>query len=196
MLVERSGYEKSPLGRLEWIKLYGVLFDCEDQANTFFDRQIADLAPVLQQPATDQTVAFFYVNSNGAVNVRKSNDYVAAMIALAGGKYVPADLGTDEDSALSTMNMQFEDFYAATADCDVLIYNGTIDSALKSLSDLYEKNALFAEYKAVQEGRAYFTGKNFFQETTGVAGFIQDVHTVLAGGDTDNLQYLQKLENR
>ncbi len=196
VLVERSGYEKSPLGRLEWIKLYGVLFDCEIQANTFFDRQIAGLSPVLQQPATDQTVAFFYVNSNGAVNVRKSNDYVAAMIALAGGRYVPADIGTSEDSALATMNMQFEDFYAATADCDVLIYNGTIDSSLKSLSDLYEKNALFAEYNAVLEGRAYFTGKNFFQETTGVAGFIQDIHTVLTGGDTDNLQYLQKLENR
>lgn len=193
VLVERASYEKNPLGRLEWIKLYGVLFDCEEQANTFFDRQIASVAPVLQQNPTDLTVAFFYVNSNGAVNVRKSSDYVAAMIGLAGGCYVPAGLGSDDDSALSTMNMQFEDFYAATVNCDILIYNGTIDSTMKSLSDLYEKNALFADYTAVQQGSAYYTEKNFFQETTGVAEFIQDVHAVLNGSDTD-LQYLRRLE--
>ncbi len=193
VLVERSGYEKHPLGRLEWIKLYGVLFDREAQANEFFNRQLAEIEPVLHQSRTDQTVAFFYVNSNGAVNVRKSNDYVAAMINLAGGTYKPSDLGGEDDNALSTMNMQFEDFYTATVDCDVLIYNGTIDSTMKSLSDLYEKNALFAEYKAVQNGRAYFTGKNFFQETTGCAEFIRDVHTVITGGETDDLIYLKEL---
>ena len=51
--------------------------------------------------------------------MRKSNDYVAKMIELAGGKYIFDELGED-DSALSTMNMQMEEFYAGAKDADIL----------------------------------------------------------------------------
>lgn len=33
------------------------------------------------------TVAFFYITTNGAVNVRKSTDYIPKMIELAGGTF-------------------------------------------------------------------------------------------------------------
>ena len=39
------------------------------------------------------------------MNVRKPGDYVAKMIELAGGSYVPQTADADEN-ALSTMNMQ------------------------------------------------------------------------------------------
>ena len=35
VMIERSSYEKHPLGRLEWIRLFGVLFNREQQANEF-----------------------------------------------------------------------------------------------------------------------------------------------------------------
>ena len=38
---------------------------------------------------------------------------------------------------------------------------------LTSVSELLQKNALFADFKAVKEGHVYGTGKNMFQETTG-----------------------------
>ena len=41
--------------------------------------------------------------------MRKNGDYVSNMIELAGGKYVPEDTG-ESDNALSTMNMQMEEF--------------------------------------------------------------------------------------
>ena len=84
-------------------------------------------------------MAFFYINSMGSANVRKSNDYVSKMIELAGGKYIFNDLGTDEEG-LSTMNMGMEDFYAGARDADYIIYNSTIDGELKSLDELLKKS--------------------------------------------------------
>ena len=77
VLVERSSYESSPLGRIEWLKLYGALVGKEDLACSQYDELLAALSPILDQEASGQTVAFFYINSSGAVNVRKSGDYIA-----------------------------------------------------------------------------------------------------------------------
>ena len=42
----------------------------------------------------DKTVAFFYINSVGAANVRISQEIMyPEMIELAGGKYIFSDLG-------------------------------------------------------------------------------------------------------
>ena len=109
VLVERSSYETHPLGRTEWLKLYSVLLGKGEQAEELFAEQAEKLEAVSSEENTGKTVAFFYISSNGYVNVRKSSDYVAKMIELAGGKYIFDDLG-DSGNALSTMNMQMEEF--------------------------------------------------------------------------------------
>ena len=179
VLVETSSYESHPFGRMEWIKLYGLLFDKEEEAEQFFSRQVSNLESVLQQEKTGLKVAIFYVNSNGVINVRKPGDYVAKMISLAGGEYVLAGLKTDEENALSTMNMQMEDFYLAAKDADLIIYNSTIVGELKSISDLTALSPLFADFKAVKDGRVYCTAKNFFQETTAIGDFVEDLNKAM-----------------
>ena len=87
VMIERSSYEKHPLGRLEWIRLFGVLFDQEQQANKFFREQAERVQPILEKENTDLSVAFFAVSSDGTITVRKPNDYVSSMIELAGGNY-------------------------------------------------------------------------------------------------------------
>ena len=49
------------------------------------------------------------------------------MITMAGGNYALADVVPEEENALSTMNMQMEDFYNAAQSADILIYNSAID---------------------------------------------------------------------
>ena len=179
VLVETSSYESHPFGRMEWIKLYGLLFDKEEEAEQFFSRQVSNLESVLQQEKTGLKVAIFYMNSNGVINVRKPGDYVAKMISLAGGEYVLAGLKTDEENALSTMNMQMEDFYLAAKDADLIIYNSTIVGELKSISDLTNLSPLFADFKAVKNDRVYCTAKNFFQETTAIGDFVEDLNKAM-----------------
>lgn len=190
-MVERSSYESHPLGRMEWIKLYALLVGREAEAEAFFARQTAALDDILGAESTGKTVAFFYLNPNGYVNVRRPGDYLSKMIELAGGVYVPAELEA-EDNALSTMNMQLEAFYAGAKDADVLIYNSNI-YPMDSLAQLIAANELFADFKAVQSGEVWATEQNLFQETSAVGGMIADFHTVLTGGAEDALTYLHRL---
>ena len=195
VLVERSSYESHPLGRTEWMKLYAVLLGKEDVAEKVFKEQTDKLDKVLTADKTDKTVAFFYINSVGAVNIRKSGDYVSEMISLAGGNYVPEDTGVN-DNALSTMNMQMEEFYAKAKDADYIIYNSTIDGELKTIDELLSKSKLLADFKAVKNGNVWCTGKNLFQETTGLGTMIEDIHTMLTTDDDslDELTYMHKLK--
>lgn len=194
VLVERSSYENHPLGRMEWLKLYAVLLGKEEQAEAIFNEQIKQLEPVMGQEATGKTVAFFYISSNGYVNVRKSSDYVAKMIELSGGTYVPQNVEENEN-ALSTMNMQMEAFYAAAKDADYIVYNSTIDGELNSLDELLNKSGLLADFKAVKEGRVWCTEQNLFQETMGLGDMILDLHEILANEqpDREKLTYIHRL---
>lgn len=195
VLVERSSYEEHPLGRVEWMKLYAALLDKEEEADALFDEQAQKLEAVLGEEDTGKTVAFFYISSNGYANVRKSGDYISKMIDLAGGTYVFQDLG-GEDNALSTMNMQMEEFYAGAREADVLIYNSTIDGEIADLDALLQKSELLADFKAVQSGDVWCTTQNLFQETSGLADMIVDIHTILTSED-DSLEettYLYRLK--
>ena len=42
--VDLSGMEENDAGRLEWLKVYGLLLDCEDAANALYEQAVADLA--------------------------------------------------------------------------------------------------------------------------------------------------------
>lgn len=192
VLVEKSSYEKNPLGRLEWIKLYGVLYGKETEAECYFDSQSEKIESVMQNENTGKTVAFFSVTQNGSVTVRKPNDYISQMIHMAGGNYI-IQSSDAEENALSTMNMQMEDFYAAAKNADILIYNSTIEGEITSVSDLTAKDNLFNDFKAVKDGNVYCTSNNFFQKSTGIAEFIEDLNTIFTDGNTDNLTFLKRL---
>lgn len=195
VFVERSSYEEHPLGRMEWIRLYGVLFDAEETAEQLFQEQVQQLDTVLTGQSVGKSAAFFYITSNGAVNVRKPGDYVAKMIELAGGSYVPKTADTDEN-ALSTMNMQMETFYAEAKEADCLIYNSTIEGELQTMDELLQKSPLLKDFKAVKSGNVWCTGKNMFQETMGLGDMILDLHAVLseAAPDENSLHYLHRLK--
>lgn len=188
VIVEMSSYETHPLGRLEWIRFYGVLFGTEETADRYFEEAVSKAGYVMDQPDTGLDVAFFHVTAAGMINVRKPGDYISKMIEMSGGHYIIKD--SEDDSMLSTMNIQMEDFYAAASDADVLIYNSTIGGEIHSLDELVEKNELFASFDAVRSGRVYCTSEDFFQKTTGMADFMNDLHNVLTGNEED-LVYLK-----
>lgn len=198
VLVERSSYESHPLGRMEWIKLYGLLAGDEENA----ERCFADKTRAFSELETDDipdgerpAAAFFYISSNGYVNIHKPGDYVARMIELAGGKYAftAADLNV-EDNVLSTMNIQLEKFYELAKDADVLIYNSTIDGELNTIDELIAKSTILADFKAVKNGNVWCTGQNMFQQTTGAADMITDLNRIFTGESVSELTYLHRLD--
>lgn len=195
VLVDRSSYEEHPLGRTEWVKLYGVLLGEEERAVQAFETQKAALDEAASGEGTGKTVAFFYITSNGMANVRKSGDYVPRMIELAGGRYIFSGLG-DDTSASSTVNMQIEEFYAEAKDADYLIYNGTVDGGVSSVEELLDKCPLLGDFKAVKAGRIFCTTKNLYQDSMELGTIIMDIHAMLTmEEDSDEtLTHLFRLE--
>ena len=181
VLVERSSYESDPLARMEWIKLYGILLGREEQAEQVFAAQEERIAPLLDQPSTGKSCAFFSLTSNNLATVRKGSDYVARMIEMAGGSYVFSDL-TENGNSLATMNLPLEDFYAGAKDADVLIYNSAIEGAVSSVSQLTEKFPLLSEFRAVRSGQVWCTAQSLFQQSMELADLILDMNRVFTEG--------------
>lgn len=188
VLTDQSSMEEHPLGRTEWIKLYAALLNEEDRAEELFQEQVAYLNEALKAESSGKTVAFFHISSSGYVVARKSGDYVTKMLELAGGQYVFKDLG-DAQTRTSTVNLEMEQFFASAKDADYIIYNSTIGGEIHSMEELLEKSPLLAQFRAVQNGNVWCTGKNMYQETTQLGQMIQSFQKIFSG-EADNLTEL------
>jgi iron complex transport system substrate-binding protein len=193
VIIEYSSYESHPFGRVEWVKFFGALLGKEDEAERIFDKQTAILDDIEVDTVTDKTVAFFYVTSNGLIQVRQSSDYVPKMIELAGGKYIFENLG-DTDTKKSTINMQIEEFYNGAKDADYLIYNSSIDGGVSTISELIEKCGVLADFKAVQSGNVWCTTNDMYQQSLSVGYMIEDISNMLFGKNEEDMHYLFRLE--
>ena len=113
------------------------------------------------------------------------------MIDIAGGKYVFDEL-LDPESDRSSISISMEEFYNAAVDADYLIYNATIDAPISSVDELLAKSSLFADFKAVQEGNVWCTGKYLYQATDIVGSLITDINLMLTG-ETDGMTFIYKM---
>ncbi len=193
VLVSRASYESHPLGRMEWIRLYGLLAGRSAEAEAFFDAQSALAEAAAAEESTGKTAVFFYLSTSGGVNVRRTTDYIAKMIELAGGRYALSGDGADD--ARSTETMQPEAFYAMAKDADVLFYNATVDGGIETVEQLLLKAEWLGDFKAVQSGDVWCTEQNVFQQTSAFAEMIGEFHRIFSGAAEtgEPLRYFRKL---
>ena len=194
VFIEQSALEDHPLGKTEWIRLYGVLLNREEEAEALFNAQKSALE-ALDTEDTGKTAAFFYINSAGLVVARKSSDYVPKMIELAGGSYVFKDLG-DPEVRTSTVNIEMEQFFASAKDADVIFYNSNISGEISTLKELTDMNPLLKEFKAVKTGNVWVTGKNLYQDSLGLGDMIGSFRQIFTGeaDGKDELMHLKRLK--
>ena len=191
VFIDRSSYETQPLGRTEWIKLYGAMLNKEKEASEFFADQAGVVENLKDFQNTEKTVAFFYINTSGAAVVRNPEDYISNMIELGGARNAFRDL--QDDSGKTSVPITMEQFYDTAENADYLIYNASIDSTVKTLDDLLAKDSMFADYKAVKEGNVWTTEKSMYQATDRIAQFTNDINLLVTGGDPDQMVFLRKL---
>ncbi len=223
VLVDHASYEESPLGRLEWVKLYGVISGKNKEAEMYFDSEIERISHIVEkadntgsgdtgvesgksgndnpgavnegtsESDTKKKVAYFYISPKGYAVVRKSGDYVPKMIEMAGGSYVPASIKNEDEDALSTMHMDLETFYASVKDADVIIYDTTINGDVKSVQELVTAYPILQDMKAVKSGNVWITGQDMYQFSAHVADAIEDINAAI-NGRKDGLNMMEYLE--
>ena len=191
VFIDRSSYESQPLGRTEWIKLYGAMMNKEEEAESFFSQQAQIIEKLKDFQNTEKTVAFFYINTSGSPVVRNPKDYISSMIEVAGGRNAFADL--QDDSGKTSVSITMEEFYNTAVDADYLIYNTSIDATVDSLDDLLAKDSLMADFKAVKEGNVWVTDDSMYQHTDTIGELINDFNLMLTGGSEADMTFLHKL---
>ena len=192
VLIDRSSYELTALGRVEWIRLYGALMNLEEAAEAVVLKQKSVIDALDDFANTDKTVAFFAINSNKEIVVRRTEDYIPNMIRQAGGRYIFEDLASPGGNSAS-VSINMETFYDAAVNADYLIYNATIQAEIGSIQELIEKDELFAEFKAVREGHVWQVGKAWYQSTATAAYLVPDINIMLTDGDESGLVFMKKV---
>ncbi len=193
VFIDRSSYEGHPLGRTEWIKVYGALFGKDEEAKTVFAEKSKIIEDLKDFTNTEKTVAYFNIKTDGTAQIRSPKDYIATMIEIGGARYAFRDMNPGPDAG-STLNISMEEFYATAVDADYLIYNGTIADPIETMDDLYALSDLFKDFKAVKEGNVWCSGNNMYQATDIVGELILDVNNMVTTGDESSMTFLTKVK--
>ncbi|MDO4753724.1 MAG: ABC transporter substrate-binding protein [Bacillota bacterium] len=210
VFIDYSSYEKHPLGRTEWVKVYGAILNKRAEANKLFSEQrkiVEDLASrstgnTDQQNSGQQggdlkekIVALFTISPSGRISARRYDDYVSKMIDIAGGKYAYYDVSDVQISAMNII-MEPEVFFKETSKADIIIYNSTIGGGYDSIAAMVETNPVLADLPAIKAGDVWITTKSFFQSTTSHGNMIVELSQIIKGEADENtaLEFFKKLK--
>lgn len=193
VMLDQAAEEDHPLARVEWVKLYGAMFNKEAEAEAHFNAQAELVEQIAEREATGKSVAIFYITSKGVLYARNSDDYMAKMVKLAGGEYIfDGKVGVGETG---TAKMENEAFYDGARDADYIIYIWTLGGKPETLNDLLERGSFLENMKAVQNGNVWCTSPDFFQISSTLGDMINDINLMLSAEDsTEQLTYLFKLK--
>ena len=190
--IDWSSYEDSILGRLEWIKVYGLLTGREDKATKAFLQQ-EDMIEAIDAHSLDgKTVAVFSVNTRHQITTKKGNDYLVKMIEAAGGTYLLPE-GVSDENNQSQATISVEAFYDYAKDADILIYNAVIEDPPKTLKELSAMDGTFADYKAVLSGQVYVAKGSMYQLASRSGTIAESIYEVLSG-KKEETEYIYKLK--
>ncbi|KAF2514318.1 ABC transporter substrate-binding protein [Flavobacterium foetidum] len=153
VLIQGDWMEQSPLGKAEWIKLYGALFGKEEQAKELFDKIVQSYNQarkmVADKPATSKVL--YGSMYEDVWYVAKGNSWVAEFMKDAKSNYLWSDLKGSGSEGLS-----FEKVLDKAKDANIWIASGSF----KSLEELQKANPHYGEFDAFKNKSVYsFEGK-------------------------------------
>ncbi len=153
VLIQGDWMEQSPLGKAEWIKLYGALFGKEEKAKELFDKivQSYDQAKKLAAEKTGNSTVLYGSMYEDVWYVAKGNSWVAEFMKDAHANYLWADLKGTGSEGLS-----FEKVLDKAKTANVWIASGSF----KTLEELQKANPHYSEFDAFTNKNVYsFEGK-------------------------------------
>ncbi|MBQ8987726.1 MAG: ABC transporter substrate-binding protein [Lachnospiraceae bacterium] len=191
VFIDRSSYESEPLGRAEWVRVYGLLTGREEEAAKAFDEQKGYAEALAPIPEGDtRSLAVFSINAARQVVTRSREGYLGKMVEIAGGTLCTPVL----DSSLATETVSMESFYAAAEDADILIYNASIEDAPEDLAELCAKDSILTQFRAVSEGHVWCMRSSLYQNANRTGAILRDLHAIVTGEAGDETEFFYRLK--
>ncbi len=140
--------EKTPLGRAEWIKFFGALYDEQDKANSLFatiEDYYGSLPDLIQKNTRQPTVLSGSMYQN-VWNLPQGDSWGALLIKDAGGDYL-----WKEAEGTGSLSLPFETVFEKAQNADYWIGPGQYTS----LKEMAADNPHFAQFKAFKNKKIY-----------------------------------------
>lgn len=159
VMIQADWMEQSPLGKAEWIKLYGALFGKEDKAKELFDKIVTSYNQakklVADKPAT--TTVLYGSMYEDVWYVAKGNSWVAQFMKDAQSNYLWFDL-----KGTGSQGLSFEKVLDKAKTANVWIASGSF----LTLAELEKANPHYSEFDAFKN-KSIYTFESKFGATGG-----------------------------
>ena len=141
--------EETPLGRAEWIKFFGVLFDKEKQADSIFkviETNYLEAKKIALKSTKKPTILSGSIMSKDIWNLPAGESFVAQFLKDANLNYLWKN--TEGKGSLS---LSFESVFDKAQNADYWITPGYFSSK----EQLLKSNEIYKEFKAFQKDNIY-----------------------------------------
>ena len=154
VLIQADWMEQSPLGKAEWIKLYGALFGKEDKAKELFDKIVTSYnqaKKLVAEKPVSSTVLYGSMYED-VWYVAKGNSWVAKFMKDAQANYLWSDL-----EGTGSQGLSFEKVLDKAKTANFWIVSGSF----KTLEELQKANPHYSEFDAFANKSVYCLESKF-----------------------------------
>lgn len=140
--------EPTPLGKAEWIKFFGALYDKQDEAELLFSKIAADYqntAKLAAKATTEPTIMAGAIYENQWY-LPQGNSWGCYFLKEAHSKYLWA-----ETKGTGSLSLSFETVLEKAQNADIWIGPGQF----VSLKEMLQSNAHYSQFKAFQHKKVY-----------------------------------------
>jgi iron complex transport system substrate-binding protein len=141
--------EKTPLGRAEWIKFFGVLFDKEKQADSIFkviEKNYLDAKKSALKSTKKTTVLSGAIMSKDIWNLPAGESFVAQFLKDANLNYL-----WKNTKGKGSLSLSFESVFDTGKDADLWIAPGYFSTK----EQLLKSNQLYTQFNAFKNDNIY-----------------------------------------
>ncbi|MGV9004664.1 ABC transporter substrate-binding protein [Flavobacterium sp.] len=153
VLINGDWNEETPLGKAEWIKLFGALYGKQDKANELFSIIEKDYLKTIEIAKLDSIVPTILAGDmfQDKWYLPKGTSWGSLLIKQANANYLWA-----ETSGTGSLALSFETVYDKAKDADVWITSGQF----ATLKEMLDANPHYDQFEAFKKGNVYsFTRK-------------------------------------
>ena len=141
--------EETPLGRAEWIKFFGILFDKEKQADSIFkaiETNYLKAKNIALKSTKKSTILSGAIMSKDIWNLPAGESFVAQFLKDANLNYLWKD-----SQGKGSLSLSFESVFDTGRNADFWIAPGYFSSK----EQLLQSNQIYAEFEAFKNDRIY-----------------------------------------
>lgn len=148
VMLQGDWMEQSPLGKAEWLKLFGALYGKEKEAKILFDGIVKNYNEALQLVANKKPESTVLYGSMYQEQwfVAKGNSWVAQFMKDAKANYLWSDV-----EGTGSLGLSFEKILDKAKNADCWIASGSF----KTISELGNSNPHYSQFDAYKKKNIY-----------------------------------------